>query len=224
MTAKRKATTRKATTAKAAVKAATAETAGEAGNLNLERSPTSILTTTRKRRGHGKSKPFSSAHQTKFLAAYSALGLIGGAARAAGISRNAHYWWLANDKDYPPKFEAAQQEANESLEREARRRAVEGTVRLKFYKGKPIIDPRTGKPYVEREYSDRMLEIALKAHMPEKYTERQKIETSQVQPPDEFDPEKLAALRQAGLVFHEQREGEANHGDNGSDGTVTTAD
>ena len=118
--------------------------------------------------------------QIAFLAAYSVGGMIGRAATAAGCDRNAHYYWLANDPDYPAKFLEAQAAANEVLEAEARRRAVAGTERMKFYKGEPIIDPRTGEPYIEHEYSDRLLELAMKAHLPEKYIERQKIEQTNV--------------------------------------------
>ena len=87
---------------------------------------------------------------------------------------------MRTDPDYPAKFADAQAAANEMLEAEARRRATQGVERMKFYKGEPIIDPRTGKPYIEHEYSDRLLELALKAHMPDKYVDRQEIKTREV--------------------------------------------
>lgn len=58
------------------------------------------------------------------------------------------------------------------LELEARRRACEGVERKKFHQGEPVIDPVTGKHYVEREYSDILLICLLKAHRPKKYRER----------------------------------------------------
>ena len=132
-----------------------------------------------------KDSPRTSAKQVAFLAAYAILGSIGQAAKTAGCSRAAHHRWLECDPAYRNKFADAQAEANDRLEAEARRRAVAGVERMKFYKGVAIIDPRTitvecpdGKPYIEYECSDRMLELLLKAHMPDKYMDRQKIETT----------------------------------------------
>jgi hypothetical protein len=49
---------------------------------------------------------------------------------------------------------------------------------LKFYKGKPIIDPETKKPYFEHEYSDNLLMFLLKAAKPDKYKDRFSSELS----------------------------------------------
>jgi hypothetical protein len=50
--------------------------------------------------------------------------------------------------------------------------------RLKFNAktGEPYVDPETGKPYIEHEYSDTLLVMLLKVHLPERYRERQQIE------------------------------------------------
>lgn len=55
------------------------------------------------------------------------------------------------------------------LEAEAIRRAQDGVVRMKFNSktGLPFIDPRTGEPYMEHEYSDTLMAILLKRHFPE---------------------------------------------------------
>ena len=121
--------------------------------------------------------PSDSAKQVQFLAAYAILGVIGQAAKTAGCNRDSHRYWLTHDPDYPARFADAQATANEALEIECRRRAKQGVERMKFYKGEPIIDPRSGKPYIEHEFSDRLLELALKAHLPDKYAERRKIES-----------------------------------------------
>jgi hypothetical protein len=113
-----------------------------------------------------------SAKQVQFLAAYAILGAVGKAAKAAGCDRRSHIYWLANDADYPARFADAQATANEALEIECRRRAERGVERMKFYKGEPIMDPRTGKPYIEHEYSDTLLAMLLKAHLPDKYVDR----------------------------------------------------
>lgn len=55
------------------------------------------------------------------------------------------------------------------MEAEAIRRAHDGVVRMKFNSrtGQPFIDPRTGEPYMEHEYSDTLMAILLKRHFPE---------------------------------------------------------
>jgi hypothetical protein len=112
--------------------------------------------------------------QAKFLAAYRECGIVRRAARAAGISRTTHYGWLEEDDTYPDRFREAHEDATDILEEEARRRAIEGLRRVKFNPktGKPYIDPETKQPYTEHEYSDRILEVMLKAKRPEEFKER----------------------------------------------------
>jgi len=112
-------------------------------------------------------------NQTAFLAAMRRTGNISAAARAANVDRSMHYTWLEQDFNYRKSFEDAKAESIEVLEAEARRRAIAGIKRLKFTRnGKPIIDPKTGEPYVEHAYSDTLLIFLLKAEAPEKYRER----------------------------------------------------
>lgn len=111
-----------------------------------------------------------------FLAAFAEAGSIRIAARVAGISERTPWNWAHDDSEagrvYRAALEDAKRIAGDSLEAEARRRAVEGVRRLKFYKGEPIIDPETKEPYFEHEYSDVLLIFLLKGAMPEKYRER----------------------------------------------------
>lgn len=111
-------------------------------------------------------------HKKDFLAAFVACGNVSLTARQTGIGRQTHYDWLRLDPDYAAAWEEARAEALGVLEVEARRRAVEGTPRVKFHKGEPLIDPANGGPYVEREYSDVLLIFLLKAWDPDKYGDR----------------------------------------------------
>ncbi len=107
-----------------------------------------------------------------FLAAFAACACVAAASRATGIARQCHYNWLRSDPDYALKWETARAEAVGLLADEAKRRAVDGTPRMKFYQGKPLIDPSTGGPCVERDYSDTLLIFLLKAWAPETYGDR----------------------------------------------------
>ena len=118
--------------------------------------------------------------QREFLAAYVASGNLRQAARDTGIDIDNHYRWFAMDATYRSMYEIACDAALEvargkcetataMLEEEAWRRVFVGQPRKRFYKGAPIIDPATGKQYVEFEKSDRLLERLLEANCPEKY-------------------------------------------------------
>jgi len=89
----------------------------------------------------------------------------------AGIHRETHYWWLKHDPAYAVAFAQAEEKAADALEAEARRRAINGVLRYKFDKGRPITNPETGEPYYELEYSDTLLIFLLKAHKPTVYRE-----------------------------------------------------
>lgn len=92
------------------------------------------------------------------------------AARTAGISRSAAYEWRDADAEFALAWTEAEEEAADRLEREAWRRAVDGTDKPVMFQGR-ITD-------TYKEYSDRMLEILLKAHRPEKFVERVKSEVT----------------------------------------------
>lgn len=103
-----------------------------------------------------------------FLAAYAASGVIRIATEAAGIHRNTHYKWLKDDSQYAEAFSRAHSDACDSLENEARRRAVEGWDEPVFYEG--------GQCGTKRKYSDTLLIFLLKANHPTKFGD--KVETT----------------------------------------------
>lgn len=86
------------------------------------------------------------------------------AARVAKISRNTAYEHRKADPVFAEAWDEAEQEAADKLEREAWRRGVEGVDKPIVYQG-AITD-------THKEYSDRMLELLLKAHRPEKFKDR----------------------------------------------------
>lgn len=107
-----------------------------------------------------------------FLAAYASLGAITKAAQVAGINRRSHYNWHEEegpDGDaYRMAFEDARASACDSLEVEARRRAMSGVDKPVYYQGERVD--------TLKEYSDTLLIFLLKGAMPEKYRENARIE------------------------------------------------
>jgi len=81
---------------------------------------------------------------------------------------------------FAARWQAALEVADSKLLAEAHRRAVTGVERKQFFKGIRITetDPVTGKevPVSELEYSDRLLELVLKARFPRLFIERKAIE------------------------------------------------
>jgi hypothetical protein len=99
--------------------------------------------------------------QNSFLNYYIECGTISKAAQKAGITRQAHYNWLKDDKSgrYRKAYETADKMAADLLEEEAFRRAVEGDLQVVYYKGEEV-----GK---RRVYSDQLLSLLLKGKKPQ---------------------------------------------------------
>lgn len=103
-----------------------------------------------------------------FLEAYAACRNISHACRTVGVSAAAVNYRRKNDPAFKAAFEMAQDMAFQRMEDEAYRRAVFGVEKVKYHQGIPI--------GVEREYSDTLMQMLLKAGDPDKYKDRQKVE------------------------------------------------
>lgn len=109
-------------------------------------------------------------NQRAFLAAYAECGNVRAASRAAKVSDHSHYVMWRDDANYQEAFKLAHELACDALEFEARRRAVEGTKRGIWYKGRMV--------GTEFEYSDALLMFLLRAER------RAKFNPSKETPPD----------------------------------------
>lgn len=105
-----------------------------------------------------------------FLATLRETCNVSEAARKAHIGRRTAYDWRDADAAFAAEWDDAEQEAADRLEREAWRRGVEGVDHPVTFQGEITA--------TYKEYSDRMLELLLKAHRPEKFVERVKSELS----------------------------------------------
>jgi len=108
--------------------------------------------------------------QVAFLTAFAATGNIKAAAAIADIGRRTHYDWLSRDEAYRAAFADAVEEANDSLEAEARRRALDGVDEPVF--GSLGRGVGSGQIGTIRKFSDTLLIFLLKGARPEKYKER----------------------------------------------------
>lgn len=97
----------------------------------------------------------------KFLEHFATTGNASKTCRELGLSRNSVKFWQRKDRTFQAGYDAAQEEAVERMEEEARRRGVEGTLEPVYFAGKAV--------GAIRKYSDTMLIFLLKAAKPEKY-------------------------------------------------------
>lgn len=112
-----------------------------------------------------------------FLEHFSQCGNITTACAAAGgISRRSIYRWQEHDQAFAAAYREADVQATERLEREAWRRAVEGTPykRTSYWHGEPVgTDERL-------QYSDALLILLLRARKPDTYRENVNVAIGQV--------------------------------------------
>jgi len=125
--------------------------------------------------------------QIRFLKALAETGNVTKALQMAIVKRGRWQHWMKSDIAFQERYEQAKEMAADRLEEEAWRRAVDGYDDHVTYQGKAIYHeypkghPRAGElmtdwlgdpiPITIRKYSDRMLELLLKGHRPEKFRE-----------------------------------------------------
>jgi len=132
-----------------------------------------------------------------FLSVLASTANVAEACRVIGVSRWNVYRWREDEEFhvvytdeitgeeqerivFKDAWDAAVDTATDSLEREAWRRAKEGWDEPLSFQGRitfdKFVDPLTGEecivPHAIRKYSDRLLEVLLKAHRPEKFREK----------------------------------------------------
>ena len=89
------------------------------------------------------------------------------------MPRQTVYDWRAADSDFAAAWDDALDQAADTMEREAFRRAVEGVEETVYGRVDRYSDGEIGKV---RKYSDTLLIFLLKGARPEKYRERQQVE------------------------------------------------
>ncbi|MCY2994602.1 MAG: hypothetical protein NTY19_43075 [Planctomycetota bacterium] len=109
------------------------------------------------------------AKQAAFVAAVEDGKAVSAAAALARVNPTTHYRWMAQNESYRRTIRVAEEMAWDRFFAVASDRALNGVRRLVFYRGKAIIDPRIGEPYVEIKYDDRLLILLLRLMRPEKY-------------------------------------------------------
>src|SRR5437773_12017557 len=94
-----------------------------------------------------------------FLKALENVRVINAACRLAGVSVMTVWRERKANTEFATAYEESLHCGARMLEEEAIRRAVHGVRRLKFNPktGLPYIDPATGEPYVELDFSDSLL-------------------------------------------------------------------
>ncbi len=118
-----------------------------------------------------------------FLASFRVLGNVTAACKAAQVGRTTVYERRASDPAFLAAWNDALEEASDRLELEARRRAVRGTHKPVWYKGRIV--------GFEVEKSDTLMTLLLKGNRPEKFANKLIVE---------IKPEHAALLKKLGIT------------------------
>jgi len=111
-----------------------------------------------------------------FLECYSQWANISYACQMSGVARQCVYDWQEHDPIFALAFQQAEAAATERLEREAWRRATEGTPykRTSYWHGEPVgTDEKI-------EFSDQLMLLLLRARKPDVYREKVDVNVSQI--------------------------------------------
>lgn len=108
---------------------------------------------------NGRKTRFTPRRREKFLEVFRRTGLLNKSAEAVDVHPETVRRARKDDADFAADYDEALQYFREILEEEATRRAIEGCQEEIYYQG-DVCGTR-------RNYSDRMLELLLKRHIPE---------------------------------------------------------
>lgn len=101
-------------------------------------------------------------------------GVIAVAAERNGVSYGKIVNMRKSNKDFALRFDQAMKAFSDRVEYAAVTRAIDGVEVKKFYKDEPLIDPKTGEQYTERQYSDSLLGKLLDAKKRDEYGSQHK--------------------------------------------------
>jgi hypothetical protein len=97
--------------------------------------------------------------QDNFLKAFAVSGNVRQACLRAGVDRSTIYAWKRDDEAFAERYKLAEDDVNDRLRAEMWRRAMKGVRKPVYQGGKQV-------GFI-REYSDGLISLLAKAHMPE---------------------------------------------------------
>jgi hypothetical protein len=137
----------------------------------------------RQRAGTGDKPPqkhlsadLTPSRKAAFIAKLSDYGVVRYACEQSGVARGLAYTWRDDDPEFAADWAEAIETATDAMEQEAIRRGVLGYEKPIYGKGKG--DEGMVVVGVVTEYSDRLLELMLKANRGQKFRERVDVQTS----------------------------------------------
>jgi hypothetical protein len=134
-----------------------------------------------------------------FIREYAKRANVGDACRVAGCSRKQFYAWRDLDPIFNQALGEAQENAHDLMEREAHRRAFEGTDLPAINKDGVVLHPITGKQVFIRQYSDFLADKLLRANRPDKFGN--KLEVKHVDVGKASDGDIIQQLSKLGVAL-----------------------
>ena|SRR6266487_2347301 len=142
--------------------------------------------TIHRRKGQRMTADERKAAQDLFIKAMENTANVRAACMQAGISHTMIYQWAEHDLEFSVRFKEANTQANWLLFGEAWRRAMTGEEEYVISMGKIVYKPDSilsdgtvlkGTPLTIRKKSDKLLELLLKARLPE-FRDKQSLEVT----------------------------------------------
>lgn len=99
------------------------------------------------------------------------------AAQAAGWSRRSAFNYRREHPEFAEQWEDAYEEFLDMVEQEVIRRGTIGVPEVQYYQGKPATGP-DNKPAIIHRYSDRLLEVFMRARRPKFYSDKAELHIS----------------------------------------------
>lgn len=146
---------------------------------------------------------FNDKLKARFLELFREFGRINRAAEGCGIVPETVLDHRKKDPQFALAFENALEHYRDDLVIEARRRAIQGCERVRTV-------TREGEVITEVVYSDRLLEMFLKAHIPDLFGDRQKVDLT-VTPGALVVPGMMGAEQWEETVSGARRNGTSRH-------------
>lgn len=140
--------------------------------------PTYRKTSTR-RQGQPISAAAKARAQAAFLRVFAERGIVLDGAAAAGVSRETIYQWRKTDAAFGARYELAEADANDRINKEIWRRGVDGWDEVQTTE---TVDENGETTKIETKrahhFSDGMLRLVAQARMPHLYRDRMDLTTN----------------------------------------------
>lgn len=127
-------------------------------------------------------------------------------AQQIGVSVDLIRDWRREDRQFDDEYREAENAFVDQIDKEAHRRAFQGTQEYVLHQGRVVLDPVTGQPMVRRHYSDQLAMFILKGRRRDVYGDKSE-HTVALTTPEELDDMRKRLEDRLTAITHQPAEG-----------------